>query len=122
MEILEVKTIETLLVTEGQKELLESSTSEVILEKTPEILVETLSVTNILEVGLQGPPGPPGSGGSGGGFEPVVISDYASSYSYVGLATRIVRINYSVSPPIKQTHFTANLMADWPNRTVLEYV
>ncbi len=65
MDILEVKTIETLLVVEGAKELLESSTSEVILEKTPEILVETLSVTNILEVGIQGPPGPPGSGGLG---------------------------------------------------------
>ena len=48
--------------------------------------------------------------------------DYAGAqFQYLGYASRIARINRSVSPPSVAYAATSNVNADWPNRAVLTY-
>ena len=85
----------------------------------PEVLENTY--TELIEVGVQGPPWPPGSGG-GGSYEQVLETDYTQiTYAYVGYASRISRIDYSVSPPNVLNSIVSDLNTSWSNRYFLSY-
>lgn len=74
------------------------------------------------EVELRGPSGGVtvvGGSASAPIPERVQHTDYADTrYAYVGFVSRIARIDYSVSPPLKQTADSG----DWDNRTSLTYI
>lgn len=74
------------------------------------------------ERGLRRPPGMSfgvGPAPSPPPFERVQATDYNDKrFAYVGFASRIARIDYSVSPPKRQTAASG----DWDNRLNLTYV
>lgn len=78
-------------------------------------------------VDLKGEPGKAGavimggSGFGGGGPAPEQIqhTDYEDTrYAYVGFASRIARMDYAVSPPVRQVAASG----DWANRFSLTYL
>lgn len=93
-------------------DLLEIQTETTLYQTVPEVLLLTEST--------QGPPGPVGPAGSGP--EKARSVDYTDPlYAYLGYADRIVRIDYSQSPPLAQSAPVADLPASWPLRTGLTY-
>lgn len=68
--------------------------------------------------------GSTGSGGGGGSlpYGPILEADASLPLSYVGYASRIVRLDYTSWPPDSRVALTSNLVVDWPNRATLTYV
>lgn len=121
-ELLEVY-LPTELVVESGESLVTKDEVPVTLHvnETETLLVDTPSI-ELLEIGIQGPPGPPGSGSGGTGFEKILNVDYSNSiYSYIGTATKISRVDYSVSPPLVLSYSVTNYSTDWLNRQTLGY-
>ena len=73
--------------------------------------------------GEKGERGPRGFSGSGAAFNPPDVeriqqTDYTDArFAYVGFASRIVRVDYSTSPPGKAVAASG----DWANRLTLSY-
>lgn len=121
-ELLEVY-LPTELVVESGESLVTKDEVPVTLHvnETETLLLDAPSI-ELLEIGIQGPPGPPGSGSGGTGFEKILDVDYSNSiYSYIGTATKISRVDYSVSPPLVLSYSVTNYSTDWLNRQSLGY-
>ena len=75
--------------------------------------------------GIQGPQGEVGPQGEPGAdalpYGKSLQVDASRPVAYVGYATRILRLDYASYPPAITSRATANLAADWPNRTTLSY-
>lgn len=120
-QLLEVKDNELLNTDISYQVLVTESQTVVVLDDSKSLITST-PVYELLEIGIQGPPGPPGSGGGTGTFEPVNDIDYSNVvYSYVGYPSKIVRIDYSVSPPLALSYSVVNYATDWANRQTLGY-
>ena len=61
------------------------------------------------------------AGASGSSLERSLLVDASRPIAYVGYADRIVRLDYATWPPVEMTATTADVHADWPNRTSLTY-
>jgi len=122
--------ITDVVLTENQEVIQEVITQYEVLDATQDTSILTTVLTEViqevqisqelLEVGIQGPPGIPGTGG--GTSEPILDTDYSdSTFAYVGFASKITRVDYSVSPPGTKKYIVTNYEVDWTNRYSLIY-
>lgn len=129
--LLEVRSVDTLLQTthevvlfepQSEAQLLEVPTVHILLEPADNNqLIETVERVVLLEIAKQGPPGPPGPPGSGSGAQAILVDYSNETYAYLGYPARICRIDYSVSPPTARYAAVSDLVAEWPTRTGLTY-
>lgn len=109
----------------GVDAILETAVDQVLLDLgSDNTLLEPVERLVLLTESTQGPPGPAGADGTGAGAPHLraLRVDYASaSYAYVGYATNILRIDYTVWPPAAQSVPVISLDDSWPLRTGLTY-
>jgi len=121
-ELIEVYVDNELVVEENNTLIVEGAQGTTLVSTQTETLVVEVPIVQLLEVGTQGPPGPPGSGGGGSTFETILNTDYSnSSYSFVGTATKITKIDYLASPPSISKYVVNDYATDWANRLTLGY-